>query len=504
MFTYTNPAQAGVSAKQIKKYISILEKYGLSTHSVIMARGNRIFFENYWAPFTRDFQHRQYSATKSFVAIAIGFLVQDGKLSLDDKICDHMKDFIPEDVIPELKNQTIRDMLMMSTGAFVGNRHAWFVERPDDRVKCYFEKRSGAPGTPGRAGAKIPGTVFEYDSSGSFVLGALAERLSGKSLMEYLREKLFDKIGVSEGAHFLKCPGGYDWGDSALVCTSMDLLKVARFVLNYGNVNGEQILSESYLKEATGNMINNSLDGSRGYNRFGYGYLFWRTWNDSFFFNGMGCQLAVCVPEKDFILVYNGDNQGFDDLARTVIVDRFFEEIVETAKEETFSDETEDEIALKEYCKGLKLHVADGEKTSDIASAISGKTFILNENPMKMKNIRLTFEGDEGVLDYTNEQGEKSLRFGLGKNVFSDFPQEGYADAVGSVSAPGHCYKCAVSAGWIEKDKLGIMVQVIDEYFGRMYMSVSFKEPGKVAVMCTKTAEDFMNEYAGYANGVEA
>lgn len=330
MFTYAKPEEVGVSAKQIKKYVSILEKYGMATHNVIMARHDKIFFEQYWEPFNEEFSHRMYSVTKSFVSIAIGFLIQDGKLSLDDKVISFFPDDIPEDLLPNVADQTVRDMLMMSTG-FVGPQGNWFAEKPKDRVKFYFEKSSQKL-NPGRVGSKIPGAFFEYDSNGSFILGALAERLSGKMLVDYLREKLFDKIGVSNKAKCLKCPGGHSWGDSALICTPMDLLKVARFVMNYGKVNGEQILSEDYLREATSRKIDNSLAGLRGLSSFGYGYQFWRTWYNSFFFNGMGCQFAICVPDKDIILVYNGANQG-NLIAKSVIIDRFFEEIVEAVKD---------------------------------------------------------------------------------------------------------------------------------------------------------------------------
>ena len=88
MFTYKKPEEKGIKSENIKKYVEILEKAGLSTHNVVIARGNDIVYENYWAPFHKDFLHRQYSVSKSFVGIAVGFLIQDGKLNLDDKIVD--------------------------------------------------------------------------------------------------------------------------------------------------------------------------------------------------------------------------------------------------------------------------------------------------------------------------------------------------------------------------------------------------------------------------------
>ena len=499
MFKYATPEQCGVSSKSIKKYVSLLEKYGLSTHNVIMARGDKIFFEQYWEPFNADFTHRLYSVTKSFVAIAVGFLIDEGKLSLDGKIVDYFKDDVPENVIKNVKDQTVRDMLMMSTG-FPLSRANWFADK-GDRVKFYFNKSSGDINTAGDK-SKIPGSFFEYDSNGSFILGALVERISEKTLVEYLREKLFDKIGVSDTIHCLKCPGGHSWSDSALLATPLDLLKVARFTLNYGSWNGEQLLSKEYLKEATSALIDNSADGTVAYNSFGYGYQIWRTWQDSFFFNGMGCQFAICVPHTDMILIYNGDNQGNGN-AKNVIIDRFFEEIVDTATDLPLPEDAEAQGELKEYCKGLKLYCLDGKPFSDTASAVSGKEYILENNPMGITKVKFTFDGDGGVFEYTNPRGEKKLPFGMCKNLFVKFP-ESYSDEVGSHIKDGHEYDAAVSAAWREDNLLGIAVQVIDEYFGRLYFAVRFFPDGKIAIQCVKTAEDFFHGYSGYASGQQA
>ena len=83
---YTTPEKMGISSSSIKRYLEALAKADLSTHDVIIARGGNIVFEKYWQPFDKDFLHRMYSVTKSFVSIAIGFLEQEGKLKLDDPI----------------------------------------------------------------------------------------------------------------------------------------------------------------------------------------------------------------------------------------------------------------------------------------------------------------------------------------------------------------------------------------------------------------------------------
>ncbi|MBQ5810432.1 MAG: serine hydrolase, partial [Clostridia bacterium] len=72
MFQNITPEQAGISSKRVLNFFKVLDNYGFNTHSVIMARGNNIFAEAYYKPFDKDFKHRLYSASKSFVGIAIG------------------------------------------------------------------------------------------------------------------------------------------------------------------------------------------------------------------------------------------------------------------------------------------------------------------------------------------------------------------------------------------------------------------------------------------------
>ena len=86
MFEIITPEKAGISSLTVKKFLETLERRGLVMHSVLLMRGDNIFSENYWAPFDKDFCHRMYSQTKSFVGVAIGILEGEGKLSISDTV----------------------------------------------------------------------------------------------------------------------------------------------------------------------------------------------------------------------------------------------------------------------------------------------------------------------------------------------------------------------------------------------------------------------------------
>ena len=221
MFKYTSPEKKGILSENIEKYIKKLESRRLCTHDIIIMRGDEIVFEKYWEPFNENFLHRMYSVSKSFLSLATGFAIQEGYLTLTSKIAD----LLPEEMKlrkddENMRDLTVRDMLMMSTAK---TPEYWFDARHPDRVRFYFENESkfSRPG----------GTIYEYDSPGSFVLGAIVERLVGMPFMEYLRPRLFDKIGVSKEAKCLVCPGGHSWGDSAVLCTARDLLLVSKFCM---------------------------------------------------------------------------------------------------------------------------------------------------------------------------------------------------------------------------------------------------------------------------------
>ena len=295
----------------------------------------------------------------------------------------------------------------------------------------------------------------------------------------------------------LRCPGGHSWGDSALLCKPTDLLKAAMFCMHKGSWNGEQLLNEEFVTAATSKQIDNDVLGINDFDSQGYGYQFWRTYDNSFFFNGMGCQFAVCVPDKDIIMVYNGDNQGIVG-AKKIIFDNFFNLIVRRVEESPFEKPEYDE--LTDYAKNLKLFSAKGEKKALITDKINGVTYKMQENPMGITKMKLCFTENGGVLSYTNAQGDKEIPFGMCKNEFSLFPQAGYSDEIGSRSGE-RLYKCAASAAWVSDYQLFIKVQIIDTYFGILNMSIGF-EDNKIGVLMNKTAEDFLNEYQGFAGGV--
>ena len=487
MFHVTSPEEAGISSRHVHTFIDALERRQIHMHSVLLARGSSLFAEYYWAPFHRDFPHRMYSETKSYVSVAIGLLLEDGALSLDDRIADHFPEKHADSLPPALSAQTVRETLTMTT---VGGYRNWFTAGDPDRTHLYFDRE---------AALHPAGTVWDYDSAGSQVLCALVEKLAKKSLFDFLYERILQKLGTFQNATILKTPNGDTWGDSALVCTPRDMLSFGRFLLNYGTVKGERLMSEAYLREATSRLVDNSAHAHGGVLSHGYGYQFWRVERDGFGLIGMGNQLTLCLPREDLIFVCTADTQG-SATAREYIITQFLDRIASNVEDAPLAENKEALTALTEAASRLALFAVKGAADAPYRERVNGVRYACRENSMGMKEFTLRFDGNKGgTLLYENANGKMELPFLINQNLFGKFPELGYSDGVGGVrTTNGFRYDDAVSAAWLDNSRFRIFVQIIDRYFGNTTLTFSFKDD--VAVLsATKAAEDFLWNYEGEA-----
>ena len=485
---YCTPEQAGISSAHVLNFYRELEAYHLSTHAVILCRGDRILSECYYEPFHKDFKHRMYSVSKCFVSIAVGFCEQDGLLSLDDPMIKYFPEYVAREGATA-HGSTVRELLMMETTVEHGVN--WFRSGTKDRTEIYFQA----------AEQKYPGTLFKYDSSANYMLGVIVEKVTGKPFLEYLKDKVLREIGFSEDAYCICAPGGHSFGDSGVMCTARDLLLFARFVLDKGTYNGKRYLNEAYINSALDLRVCDEDYGFVNHATYGYGYQFWGAPRGCFAMFGMGNQIACCDPAHDFIFIINSDNQG-NSHNYEQIFEAFTRNILDHLDERTMITDTASHRALEQYTSTRKLFCMRGATESDFADKVNGRTFTCDENPMGIKWFRLVLNDKRGEFSYENAQGEKSFPFGFGYNEFAKFPEEGYSDLVATESAPGNYYDAAFSADWAEAQKLRIRVQIIDKYFGNLAIVFGFRDENAVSVRMSKTAEAFLNEYSGIMNAM--
>ena len=485
MFNKATPESVGISSKNIAKYIRLMEKRGMVMHSLLLYRHDRLVSETYWTPFDKDTVHRMYSTTKTYVAIAIGILQDEGKLNIYDNILDYMGEEVKGTLPRFMDKLTIRDMLTMRT---IGETPSIYEIDSFNRRELYFNyKRKSRPSN----------TQWQYDSNGSQMLCALVEKLSGMSLFDFLKTKLFDKMGTFKTATILKTADGNCWGDSAMVCTSRDMLSFAKLLLNYGNWNGEQLVSEAYMREASSKLADNHLSHHSTALTHGYGYQIWRVEQNGFAMIGMGDQLAICLPDRDFIATVNCDNEG-SAVSRNILINGLFDIIVDEMVDTPLEENDKALSELTSLSNTRTLYALNSDiKDSPFREKIQDATYLCEPNAMNIKYFKFHFNtSEDGVLTFENAQGVKEIPFAIGKNVFGNFPQYGYYDDVCfEPTNNGFTYRDCVSACWLEERKLMLLVQIIDRYLGNMTLNFVFREDGDASLYIHKFAEYFLHEY---------
>ena len=214
----------------------------------------------------------------------------------------------------------------------------------------------------------------------------------------------------------------------------------------------------------------------------------------------MGSQFTVCLPDRDLIFVCTADTQGMTH-ASDLIIGTFFDTVVKNMGDAPLTPDPVSNKALLDLTSDMKLFAITGAPDSPLRKDIAGKEYECFDNPMGWKSFSIHFsaDGECGEVHYENKQGEKILPFGINRNVFGKFPELGYSNDFGGLrTTDGFMYNDAVSATWLDPNKLAIKVQIIDRYFGNGTWYFAFNGDD-ATVMMTKSAEDFLDEYTGYA-----
>lgn len=475
IFESASPEALGIPAQAAKNFLLRLEKLELPMHSAIIMRHDKICLDAYYAPYDRNSLHRMFSITKSFVSLAIGFLEEEGLISLDDHIVDYFPEKLPErGAHPYTQMLTIRQMLTMRT---CHNQTTYKLTNNPDWTETFFTT------TP----SHVPGTNFSYDTSSTHTLGALVEKLTGMELLDYLRVKFLDEIGFSKDAYVLKDPVGVSMGGSGLCCTPYDILKVMYCIAKGGVYNGKQLLPKAYIEAA----VKKQADPYGKQGTFeelqGYGYQIWRTTHNGYALFGMGGQLAMYVPDKDIFMITTADAQGRQGGVQ-LIYDAFWDEVYSKLSDAPLPENPEADKELEEFAASRKLHILPGEETAPVLANVNGKTYACDENSCDVSKISFEIdeESKEGTLYYTNLTGNHQIKFGIGHNCIQEFPYYGF--------------RCAASGAWRADNNLLIKIQIIDSAIGNMYISLNFLDD-YITVMMRKIEETFFNEYNGVFSG---
>ena len=495
-FERITPEAAGVPADAVRRFAEGLESRNINLHSFVMLKDGKLFSEAYYAPWGPDDKHRMYSSSKTFASMAVGLMIGEGKLSLSDKVVGFFPEYLPAEVPEYLAMATVRDLLMMATPYQVNNYGF------DDKnwVRTFFDPDSSVSKI--RADHR-PGTVFQYNTCATVVLTAIVEKLSGMRLTEYMKPRVFDRIGMSPDIWCVERPEGGDWAGSGIMCTPRDLAKFADLILHDGAYGGEQIIPADYVRAARTKQIDNRITNSVHDEQFGYGYQIWCTRYGGFALNGMGCQLAIGLPDIGAVLAVTGDTQA-SSVGYHEVLNAFWREIYPyLSSGDTLPPDPDADSRLEACLSGRHVLYTEGEMKSRLASVIDGRRYVFSPNRAGVAEASFSISGDEGAMDYENATGKHRIRFGFGKNVKGEFPETHYYGRKIGVPA-GRGYRIVSSAAWGTESQLLITVYSVDDYLGTLRIQASFSDDGsRCTLFMSKAAERFFDEYTGVCEGRE-
>ena len=408
-------------------------------------------------------------------------MIDEGRISLDDKVADFFPEYLPADPHPFILQATIRDLLMMATF----NPSTSYNQYDADWVATFFQDPRDK---------HEPGKKFSYDTAATVVLCAIVEKLNGKPILEYMRPVL-DEIGISQDIWCIKSPDGRSWTGSGIMATTRDFAAFGLLCLNRGAWNGKQLIGRDYMEAATSSQIDNGTDNGSEF-QFGYGYQFWCLRDGGFACYGMGGQLALCLPSKNLLLITTADNQAFRN-GIMPIVEAFFRLAGKTGTK-ALPENPEARKILEDQIANVSTPLPAGATTTPHAAQFSGVRYDMRENSMDIKWMRIDVTPGKCILHYENSTGEHSLILGMGEYIWQKFPEKYFGAQIGIRDTN---YDAIAAGAWQDENTLTGIIYSIDDHLGSIHLTMTFSE-GQLQVTMTKTAEWFFDTYRGTAEGV--
>jgi hypothetical protein len=324
--------------------------------------------EGWWAPYEAGSNHELYSLSKSFTSTAVGLAVAEGKLTLDDEVLKFFPEDAPPDPSANLKAMRVRDLLTMSAG------HQDETSSAADRITA---KSFLAHPVPHK-----PGTHFKYNTPATFMLSAIVQKVTGQTVFEYLRPRLFEPLGIAQPAWKANAQG-ISLGGYGLSVRTEDIARFGQLYLQRGRWQGRQLLPEAWVDLATSPQVSNGSNPKSDWNQ-GYGFQFWRCRHGAYRGDGAFGQYCIVLPQQDAVIAITS---GLKDMQ--AVLNLVWDRLLPGFQEGALPGDPAGVARLRERLAVLKVRTVEGGATSPEAARIGGKKFIFPANDRKLEWIAL-------------------------------------------------------------------------------------------------------------------
>ncbi len=385
-FKTGTPESQGIESSAISEFLETMDRKGLEIHRFMMIRNDICVAKGCYSPYQEEDLHPLYSFTKSFTSTAIGFAVQEGILSLDDRLVDIFPEEVPEldeirledgsipktaypsensadtleEMMGNLKAITIHHLLCMSCGHEIeieGRKEGWlhaFLRQP------VLHK---------------PGTFFKYNTAGTNLLAGILKKKTGKDMTEFLRPRLFEPLGIDKYFCY-SLPGDFSVqaGGFGMKLSLESMAKFTQFMLHDGYWEGKPILPGWYRKMSRKHM--ETAGDSEGHVKdwgMGYGYQCWMgTYPGSFRADGAFGQFGLAFPDLNLSVIINASTEQTQQ-----IIDGVNEILVPGCKSEPIPVEgvSRDQHIVRKKLKLLRIPALTSCLNPMIEDSLEGTIF---------------------------------------------------------------------------------------------------------------------------------
>ena len=401
----TTPEALGISSQAILNFIEAAEKERKDDlHSFIFMRHGQVAAQGWWNPFNPDSPHMLFSLSKSFTSTAIGIAQAEGLLNIHDKVISFFPDEAPKEPSQHMQAMRIRDLLKMNTGH---NEDATrgMLQDTTQWVRGFFSL----------AVEHKPGTHFVYNSAATFMLSAIIQKVSGKTLLEYLRPRLFDPLGI-ENPTWDKSPEGINIGGWGLNIRTKDIASLGQLYLQKGMWEGKQLIPAAWVAEATAFQTSNGSNPESDWEQ-GYGYQFWRCRHNLYRGDGAFGQYCIVFPEHDAVLAITSGTGNMGAIMNLV-----WDYLLPALEEKPLAENKEAYTALQKKLGSLSLSVVEGEKTSPLVESISGQAYAITANEEGITSVTFNLKGDDTSVSFARGAESFSIPIGSGELKPGKYP----------------------------------------------------------------------------------
>ena len=359
-----SPESLGVSSSGL---LSLLEAAGaknLELHSFLLLRHGKVAAEGWWRPYGPEHPHMLFSLSKSFTATAAGLAIGEGLLSLDDPVLSFFPEDAPVEAGGNLGAMRVRHLLTMTTGHAEDTLGSAFGRADGNWARAFLEQPV----------EHAPGTHFVYNSGATYMVSAILQKVTGKTLLDYLQPRLFGPLGIGD-ASWESCPRGVNVGGWGLSIRTEDIARFGQLYLQNGVWEGERLLPEVWVEEATTARVPNGDPATGGDWSQGYGYQFWRSRYGAYRGDGAFGQFCVVLPEQDAVLAITAGTSDMQGVLNSV-----WEHLLPAFAPGTLPEDASARDALRRALKGLRLGAPEGNASSPLTARVSGGAYEIERN----------------------------------------------------------------------------------------------------------------------------